>query len=349
MKYLTSYFIPCSAVIGLCAGGGWSWLTPAAVFLGVPLLDWLFGRDDSNLDPQQEEKARQSVLYSAILYSYLPIQVGIICLLGIAWSQEETPVVVRVGWVLSVILCTGGVGITVAHELIHRRSSTERWIGKWILMTVLYMHFAIEHVRGHHALVGTSDDPATARKGMNVYRFIVTTVPAQWISAWKLETLKLHKHRRGAFHYRNEMLLYLAIELGWIVFIGILFGIEFIPVLLLVAVLSFCLLEMINYIEHYGLERGKLSSGRYEPVNDHHSWNSNHRLSRMLLFELTRHTDHHLVASRPYQLLRNTDAGPQLPSGYPGMVLLTLVPPLWFAVMNPRVQRAQQQRVADSP
>ena len=342
MKYLASFLIPAMTAVGLLAKGPWAWLTVAAVFIGIPLMDALLGPDRSNLDTETEKRVSDSTPYSLILYAYLPIQIGLIFLLGWTWNTSEEPLWVRIGWILSVALCTGGIGITVAHELIHRRSIAERWIGRLLLMTVLYMHFAIEHVRGHHAKVATSDDPATARKGTNVYLFILRTIPAQLRSAWDLEAARLRKRQLPVLSWRNEMLWFAAIQALWVLVIGLCFGVAFVPVFLAVAAISFLLLEMINYVEHYGLERTQLANGRYEAVKEHHSWNSDHRVSRMLLFELTRHSDHHLVASRPYQILRSPETGPGLPSGYPGMILLALAPPVWFAVMDPRVEKSMR-------
>jgi alkane 1-monooxygenase len=342
MKYLCSFIVPITATIGLWCGGPWAWLTVVLVFLGVPLLDALVGRDRSNLEKGQDARQMRSVPHSLILYAYLPIQIGLILLLGWIWKNSTEPWWSRIGWILSVALCTGGMGITVAHELIHRRSKTEGWIGRLLLMTVLYMHFAIEHVRGHHARVGTGEDPATARQGINVYRFIIATIPAQWRSAWQLECARLRKHQWRVWGWRNEMLWFAAIQLGWLGLLVGFFGLAFIPIYLAIVFLSVVLLEMINYVEHYGLERFQISSGRYEAVKEHHSWNSDHLVSRALLFELTRHSDHHLIATRPYQTLRSIAGAPDLPSGYPGMLLLTLVPPLWFAIMDPKVELARR-------
>jgi alkane 1-monooxygenase len=349
MKYLFSFLIPLTVALGLLLGGAWSWLTVGIVFIGVPFLDRILGRDRSNLDEDAESRAAESAPYSVILYAYLPIQIGLLFLLGWTWTHSTAPFWVQAGWILSVALCTGGMGITVAHELIHRRSLAERWIGRLLLMTVLYMHFAIEHVRGHHAKVGTVEDPATARKGIDVYRFIATTIPSQLRSAWMLEVARLRKHHWPIWSWRNEMLVFAVLQSLWLLLIGCCFGPMFLPVYLSVAAISFLLLEMINYVEHYGLERTQLPNGRYEAVRDHHSWNSDHRVSRALLFELTRHSDHHRVATRPYQILRSPDAGTELPSGYPGMILLALVPPVWFAIMDPRVERAREMRQEDSP
>jgi alkane 1-monooxygenase len=338
MPYLWSFSIPASAALGLWLGGPFAWLTPVAVFGVVPLLDIWFGRDDRNLDPEAEARVKSKPLYSWILYAYLPICIGMMLALGVRITQSEASWLVHAGWVLSVAVSAGGVGITVAHELIHRRSAAERWVGKGILMTVLYMHFAIEHVRGHHALVATAEDPATARKGESVYRFLFPSIAGQLISAWQLEAQRLARTGRGIWTHHNSMIQFALILTAWLGLILGLFGLSFLPIYLLTAFLSFSLLEVVNYIEHYGLRREQDADGRYARVDEQHSWNSDHVVSRALLFELTRHADHHAHASRPYPILRSVEQGPQLPTGYPGMVLLALVPPIWFRVMDPRLE-----------
>lgn len=338
--YTASFLVPLLAALGLFLGGPWAWLTVAGVFMAIPTLDALFGVQDGNMDEATAKQARSNPVFSAILYAHLPIQILLILYLGFTWKTSDEPAWVRVGWILSVMLSTGGIGITVAHELVHRKTAWERWIGKVLLMTVLYMHFAIEHVRGHHALVATDADPASAPKGMNVYRFILRTLPAQWFSAWKLEAKRLSKHGRSAWSHRNEMIWFLAIQILWLSLITYLFGWGFLPVYLVVAMFSFLLLEIINYVEHYGLRRDRTHHGRWETVSEAHSWNSNHRISRMMLFELSRHSDHHMSAEKPYQVLRTETNSPQMPNGYPGMVLLALVPPIWFAIMDRRLPKS---------
>lgn len=337
MPYLASFLIPLCAAVGLWLGGPFAWLTPVVVFVLVPALDAWIGRDDRNLNPVAEARAKSKRLYTWILFAYLPISIGLMLALGHRITQADASWMAQAGWILSVALSTGGIGITVAHELVHRRSAAEQWVGKGILMTVLYMHFAIEHVRGHHALVATEEDPATARKGESVYGFLFPSIVGQLISAWHLEVRRMAKMSRGTWDIRNEMLQFALIQTLWLVGLTLVFGMGFVPIYILTAFLSFSLLEIVNYIEHYGLERERDASGRYERVDEHHSWNSDHVVSRALLFELTRHADHHAHASRPYPILRSLEKGPQLPTGYPGMILVALVPPVWFRVMDPRL------------
>jgi len=334
-SYFAAYLIPLSAVIGLWAGGAWSWLTVGLVYGVVPLLDQAVGRSAANLDETAQAAAARSRFADGALYLALPVQCGLLLLLAVVW-QGEAALLERVGWIASAALSCGGLGIVIGHELVHRRDRTLYRLGKCLLGTVLYTHFAVEHVRGHHARVGTDADPASARQGQSVYAFIPRSIIRQFRSAWDLETRRLARAGQGAWTLRNEVLVGWGLQAAWLAGIAAVFGLEVMGVMIAVAALAFTLLEVVNYIEHYGLRRYPGPDGRLEPVRAHHSWNSDHRVSRSLLFELPRHTDHHMNGGRPYQTLRSIAGAPQLPAGYPSMVLLALLPPLWFRVMDPR-------------
>jgi len=337
MIYLAAYLVPITAALGLWLGGAWSWLTVVFVYGLVPLLDGLVGPDPRNADDAALQRAAQSRLASLPLVLALPVQLGLFGLLGVVWQQGGAVWWERAGWVASVAIAGGGIGIVIGHELVHRRDRALYWIGKLLLGMVLYMHFAVEHVRGHHPRVGTDDDPASARRGQSLYAFLPQSIARQFLSAWQLEAARLARAGSGPWTLRNEVLVGVLLQAAWLVGAALLFGAAVAAVFAVVALLSVSLLEIVNYIEHYGLRRGRDANGRLEPVRAHHSWNSDHLISRGLLFELPRHTDHHMNGSRPYQTLRSVAGAPQLPAGYPTMVLLALWPPLWFRVMDPRV------------
>jgi alkane 1-monooxygenase len=344
-------------------GGYWTLVTPIYVFLFIPLVEWLVGSNPNNHDPEQEECAKGSFGYTLLLWSYVPIQYVLTgffllklstggfsgpeietfgTLTGAEFSTGMKSVVWVVGLIgatLSLGISNGGIGFTVAHELIHRSSKFEQWLGQALLLTTLYLHFAIEHVYGHHKHVGTEEDAATARKGETFYRFLIRSVPEQYRSAWNIERKRLKKKKKSFWSLSNEMLGFQMTQMVWIGLIYVLMGAVVTIVYVISCILAFSLLEAVNYLEHYGLEREKNDRDRYEKVDHHHSWNSDHVVSRMFLFELSRHSDHHMVASRHYQVLRSLDEGPQLPTGYPGMILLAMIPPLWFRVMNPLVDK----------
>ncbi len=321
-------------------GGIFTWLPILYVFLVIPLMDILVGPDHSNLSLEQENRAKNTFLYTLILWGFLPVQFGLLAYFGYLHLFEELTFIEYGGIVFSIALSNGGIGITIAHELVHRPSKFEQWVGRILLMSVLYMHFAIEHVRGHHALVATDDDPATARFGQSFYAFLFPSIWGQYWSAWNIEAERLRKLKVSAWSLRNEMMQFSVLQLLFCMFLAWIFGLDFVLLFILTSFLSFSLLEAVNYIEHYGLQRDKQSNGRYEKVSHHHSWNSDHVISRMFLFELTRHSDHHAVASRKYQTLRTFDDAPQLPTGYPGMILVALLPLFWFRLMDPLVEKA---------
>ncbi|HAC15565.1 MAG TPA: alkane 1-monooxygenase [Bacteroidetes bacterium] len=339
-RYLIAYTIPALVYWTMFQGGNLTWLPVFYVFLVIPLADLFVGRDASNLTADAEVKAKASNVYTFILWMFIPVQFGLIITLGYLYTQELLSGFALLGAMLSIALSNGGIGITIAHELVHRSNKFEQILGRILLLSVLYMHFAIEHVRGHHATVATDEDPASAKKGQSFYGFLLPSIFGQYISAWQLESERLSKLKMSNLSLKNEMIQFSLAQIAFSYMVFNLFGLEFLIVFFTVSFLSFSLLEAVNYLEHYGLEREKKPNGRYEKVTHHHSWNSDHILSRMFLFELTRHSDHHAVASRKYQILRTFEDSPQLPTGYPGMILLALIPPLWFRVMDPLIEKS---------
>ena len=338
-RYLVAYTIPLLVYLTIAIGSWSTWTPVMYVFLVIPLADYLVGRDTGNLSAEAEALAKASKVYTLILWMFIPVQFGLIFWLGYHVSTGSLSGVSLAGAMLSVALSNGGIGITIAHELVHRSSKAEQWLGRILLLSVLYMHFAIEHVRGHHATVATEEDPASARKGQSFYGFLFPSILGQYLSAWYLEAERLKKLKKPIISPSNEMIQFTMCQMLMVFLMFLWFGAAFAGIFLIVSFLSFSLLEAVNYLEHYGLERQKQANGRYEKVTHHHSWNSDHILSRMFLFELTRHSDHHAVASRKYQILRTFEDSPQLPTGYPGMILLALIPPAWFRVMDPLVDK----------
>jgi alkane 1-monooxygenase len=275
--------------------------------------------------------------YDWMLYANIPIVYGLIWLVGIKVSSGSFNAFEYVGIAFSLGIVLGTNGINVGHELGHRQSSPERFLGKLLLLPSLYMHFYIEHNFGHHQNAATKEDPATARYNQSVYHFWATSVTRQYIKAWRIQKTLLRRAGHGFFSVFNDMFWYLLIQAVYIAVLFWFFGAFTTVFLLACGVIGFLLLETVNYIEHYGLLRKKLPSGRYERVRQVHSWNSNHIMGRIVLYELTRHSDHHYKSSKKYQLLDYHEASPEMPFGYPTSMVLSLIPPLWFRIMNPRV------------
>jgi alkane 1-monooxygenase len=236
------------------------------------------------------------------------------------------------------LLC-GTFGINVGHELGHRVNKAEQTLAKALLLTSLYMHFFTEHNKGHHKRVATPEDPSSARYGEPVYTFYFRTIIFSYLSAWHIAGDEVKKKGKAVLSLHNEMIQFHLIQLAFLGIIYFFFGGWVTLYFIAAALMGILLLETVNYIEHYGLQRRALGDGKYERAMPEHSWNSDHVLGRVFLFELSRHSDHHYMASRKYQVLRHHEDAPQMPTGYPGMMLLSLFPPAWFHIMNTRIKK----------
>ncbi len=347
LKYLLAYLMPISAAFALYWQGPWSWSTVVWAFVVIPLAELVLPVSAANAGREEEERRAANPWFDWLLYLNAPILFGITGWYLYTVSHQTLSLAELAGLTLCTGLIIGSSGINVAHELGHRSGRADQMLAKWMLLPALYQHFFIEHNRGHHKNVGTDKDPATARFGEPLYAFWLRSVAGNWRNAWALEAERLEKEGRSRWSWDNEMLRFSAWEVFWLGGIYALFGWKGLAGAITVAVTGFLLLETINYIEHYGLRRRLLASGRPEPVSPAHSWNSDHELGRIFLYELTRHSDHHYKATRKYQVLRHLDESPQLPFGYPASMVLALAPPVWFAVMNPRVKAVEDRMAAD--
>jgi alkane 1-monooxygenase len=310
-------------------GLGAAWMALVVTAVVIPVLDALVGRP----------RHRAGAVMPAGFARWIPrVQVPAqIALLGVAvTSCAHLSWAELVVFAVAVGTVTGGIGITVAHELGHRASALDRLLSRVLLVMVCYGHFFVEHTRGHHVRVGTPADPATAPRGMHVYRFIVRSVTGGFAHAWRLESLRLARGGHTAWRMSNWVVAGSLLSAALLVAAGATAGSKGVALVLLQAAMAITLLEIVNYIEHYGLTRRRLSEG-YEPVASRHSWNANFVLSNALLLNLQLHSDHHAHMQRPYEALRSLTEAPQLPAGYPTMVLVALVPPLWRALVDKRL------------
>ncbi|NGY06431.1 alkane 1-monooxygenase [Solimonas terrae] len=321
---------------GLTGWGVWWWLGPIVVYGFIPLADWLVGTDTNNppeaiVPTLERERYYRYAVYVAVVAEYAAVIWG-------AWTfvHGGLPWYHLVGLTITIGMITG-VSINTAHELGHKTDPTERWLAKIALGPVAYGHFFTEHNRGHHVRVATPEDPASSRFGENFYEFLPRTMIGSLTSAWELERKRLERQGKGVWSRDNQNLQAWAITvvlfgaltvwLGWIV----------LPFLLIQAFYGASLLEVVNYLEHYGLKRQKRADGSYERCQPEHSWNSNHIVTNVFLYHLQRHSDHHANPTRSYQALRHFEQAPQLPSGYASMIVLAYIPPLWFKIMDPKV------------
>jgi alkane 1-monooxygenase len=318
-------------------GIGLLWgLGPLVVFGLMPALDRLGGLDTDNPPAEAEDRLDADRYYRWCTWAYVPLQyLGLVWATRL-WAQGDLSTIESLG-LATTVGCVAGLGINIAHELGHKRPAVERWLSKVGLAQSAYGHFQLEHNRGHHAKVSTPEDPASSRLGENFYEFLPRTVVGSLRSAIRLERERTARLGLRFWSPGNELLNAWAMSV--VLFGGLLvaFGWRVAPWLAVQAVFGFCMLEVVNYIEHYGLLRGRRPDGRYERCRPEHSWNASNAASNLLLFQLQRHSDHHAFPTRRYQVLRHFDEVPQLPTGYAGMIVLAVCPPLWRRVMDPRV------------
>jgi alkane 1-monooxygenase len=339
--WLLGLIVPSFAFIAV--GGyaltGWGvflWVGPIVVLGLVPAIDLVAGLDRSNPPDDLIEELEEDRYYRYITFAFLPIQYAGFVFAMYLIATQDWPLAHKIGLALTIGFI-GGIGINTAHELGHKKESHERWLSKIALAQSFYGHFYIEHNRGHHVRVATPEDPASSRLGENLYTFWFRTVSGSLKSAWGLEAKRYRRKGTHPFHLGNDVLNAWLMSAALWAGMTLWLGVGILPYLVLQAVIGFSLLEVVNYLEHYGMLRQKTNSGRYERVLPMHSWNSNNIATNVLLYHLQRHSDHHANPTRRYQTLRDYRESPALPTGYAGMIVLALVPPLWRRVMDRRV------------
>jgi alkane 1-monooxygenase len=309
IPFLAPYFVLALAWAGATLSGGY--VLAAAVFVLVlhPLLDLLFGRET----PSEHPTPGPAWLHDLLLWGYIPAQMA---LLVVCLAQPLDPSSLEFwGLALSLGVTTGGMGITIGHELIHRTRFFERILGTLLYLQVNYGHFEVEHTLGHHVWVGTPKDPATARSGQSLFAFLPQTLIGSLKSAWKL-------------------LFYITVQSLLCLLVVSTLGIPALLLYLLQSLVAVLMLETINYVEHYGLTRNEVRPDVYERVTEAHSWNSLHRMTNWFLFNLGRHAEHHAHPRVPYQKLKATPRPRTLPFGYSAMLILAWLPPIWRKIFH---------------
>jgi len=342
-KYLSPITIYVLAYFAFKGQGIVTWSPMIYTWIFIPIVELLIKPDEKNMSAAEEELAKKDKLYDYMLYIFVGLQyVALYIFLNSFNAAVDLSNWDKAGRICTMGLLCGTFGINVAHELGHRVNVFEQTLAKASLLTSLYMHFFIEHNKGHHKNVATPEDPSSARYNEPVYLFYFRTIFFSYRSAWKIANDEIKKKGHSILHWKNEMIQAHVIQFVFVALILYYFDFTVTIYFLLAALMGILLLETVNYIEHYGLQRKQTAPGKYERTMPHHSWNSDHVLGRLMLFELSRHSDHHYLASRKYQILQHHDDAPQLPTGYPGSMLLSLLPPLWFYVMNKRIRNLQQ-------
>lgn len=331
-RFFLAWSLPLAVGAAAWVSGWAAWAAMVVFQLGMALAERVPGWRAS------PPASAPSAWHTAVLRGHALAQAGLLAA-GL-WLVVQRPLsgweVLALG--LSIGGVTGGLGITFAHELGHSRRRIDRLLA-WLLMgSVCYAHFMVEHYRGHHPRAATEDDPASAREGESLWRFLPRTLLGSLRSAWALEAQQLQRLQRG--WWRSPLLWATLLQAAWLVTLATLWGSWALLFWLAQSSYAVFQLETINYVEHYGLKR-KLRDGQREAFGMHHAWNADHWLTNSFLINLQRHSDHHMHAWKPYSTLEPLP-GPQLPTGYAGCILLAQVPPLWFALMHPRLAAVRQ-------
>lgn len=344
--WITLTFVPL-VVLAVTRGGWWIAAIPLWGWVAMPVFDLILGRDLTNPDPDTAD----TELFWFRLLTWIWFPVEALLVFGAIWyltHVADFPWHEKLAVMFGIGVTTGTVGIVYAHELFHKPSRIERWLGDLLMAMVLYSHFRTEHLLVHHPHVGTPRDTVTARYNEGFLRFFPRVLWQGPGSAWRAERAMLVRRGLPVWHRRNPFWRYAALQAGAL---GLAFGLGGwlgVGLFAFQAFVAVWQLELTNYVEHYGLTRRHLGEGRYEPVGPQHSWDSTHRVSNLLLINLQRHADHHLHPMRRFPLLQShDDLSPQLPTGYPPMTALAMVPPLWRRLMNPRVRAWRRQHYPD--
>ena len=337
LKYLFAYSIPLSTFLSIHFHGMLAYSSVFYAFVIIPLLELWLKQPNTIYSDQEKEGRLKNKLFDLMLYLNVPIVFSLLGYGLLVLHQETLWIYERVGILSSLGILLATNAINVAHELGHRALRFERTLSKLLYMPCLYMHFFLEHNYGHHKNMATVDDPATAKYNQSLYSFWISSVINQYKNAWNIQLRLLASKQKSFFSFDNDMLFYLLFQGFYLGLIFAYLGFDGLIMALIAGISSFLFLETINYIEHYGLRRLVQPSGKYERITALHSWNSNHIMGRIVLYELTRHSDHHFKSNKKYQVLEHKEESPQLPFGYPTSMLLALIPPMWFRVMNSRI------------
>lgn len=346
IKFSFPFIVFILAAISFTAKGWICFLPMIWAYIFIPLLELMIPPNQFNLSSAEEELARADIRYDLLLYFVVICQFSALIFFLYTLQDANLTTIDITGRILTMGLLCGVFGINVGHELGHRANKFEQFLAKALLLTSLYMHFFIEHNKGHHKRVATAADPASARLGESVFAFYPRSIFYSYLGAWEIANKEVRRKGLPTWSWHNEMIQYTIIELILIGLITVVFGTQLLAYYLLAAAMGIALLESVNYIEHYGLRRKEIAPGKFERALPIHSWNSNHIIGRLSLFELSRHSDHHYLASRKYQILKHHDDAPQMPTGYPSMIILAHIPPLFFYIMNQQIKHYQLTSIA---
>jgi alkane 1-monooxygenase len=338
LAFMAPLLLPGLVVLGYFAGGAGNFLLILVIFGVVPLVDLILPQNTATALSARDYSPGWRMFFDLILYVWVPTGIAIV-----AWGASvfcsSADLISRIGLTVSVGAMMGSAGIFVAHELGHRRGPTNRGLAYLLLSLIFYAHFLIEHNEGHHVRVATPKDAATASPGETLWHFLPRAIVCGFCNAWRIETRRLRAQHIPVLHLDNRMLWTLIGPVTAVAFVMSISRWHALLYLIGQAAIAVFVIELGNYIEHYGLVRKVSANGKYEPVQIHHSWNSNSPVTSWVSLNLQRHSNHHCRATRRYEALEHIESAPRLPTSYAGMALVALIPPLWRHIMDPRAAK----------
>ena len=321
-----------SASLGVIISPLWGSAPFVLILVIIPIIDSLLPKMQN-----PEKNLKNGVTFDLTLILVFPFIVMLF--FSGMWVASETNSMLGAGFLgASIGMATGSVGLPAAHELIHRTGKIFQSIGLLTLLFCFYGQFRIEHIHGHHSKVATVSDPATARPGENVYIFLIRCVTKSWWSAWKIEKRLIERKEQPLFSYKNRMIFYFFQQLILLISTWFFCDVKGLIFLTTHTVVAILLLEIVEYIQHYGLQRLKTDQAEIEPYNKKHAWDCRHYATNWSTFNLGLHSDHHSKPGKRFPLLSNQAPQNEMPFSYPIMILLALVPPIWFKIMNHRIK-----------
>ena len=337
-KYLGAFFSPLLATLSFNLSGIWSFTGVFVLYILVPILENILPKDTYNFTKEEKELAKDDKYYDWILYLLVPFQLFVVYYYLITISKPAISTLELVGYTMMMGTILGVNGINGGHELGHKTDHPLKvFLAHVLLMTSLQNHFMTYHNSGHHRDVATPNDLTTAKKGQSFYTFAIQSQIGGYFKTWKLEKEKLK--RKGKSFLLNPMIISTIVPWSFQGLIFLFFGYKVSLFYLLASIFGISILESQNYFSHYGLQRKLKEDGSYERVKAHHSWNSDHLIGRILLFELTRHSDHHFAGGKPYQILESKSESPMLPFGYPAMLIMGYFPFIFKPVMEKQLEK----------
>jgi len=339
LKYLLVYILPISVYFSFNTTGMMTFF-PFMLFFGIlPLFELFVKPNSSNFDKETAVYEKNNPVYDWILFLSVPVQISMLIYFLFIINETTFGTLDYFGKISSMGLMCGVLGINIGHELGHRSNRKQQFLGEILLLTSLNTHFLPYHNGGHHRDVATPNDAATAKKNQLLFVFWITSHFGSYAKAWSLENKLMKKQGRFFLTLNNRMVIYTFANILLLFGIFYFYNLSVLIAFIIAASLGILLLETVNYIEHYGLLRKKTENGKYERVSHIHSWNSDHPIGRLLLFNLSRHSDHHYNAGIKYPILKSIPQSPQMPTGYPGMMVLAIIQPIWFFIMNNKLEK----------